>query len=103
MVYNIMITDKAEELLDNILYYIIYRLKNRQTTEHLLSMIEKVYDNLETNPFLYKESEDSYLKSLGYREAMIPEMKYKVIFEIEDKEVTVLGFFHQLENYSEKM
>ncbi len=103
MAYNLTITDRAEELLDNLFFYLVKRLKNEQAGKHLLSMIEKVYDQLEENPYVYRECDDSYLRSLGYREAIVPEMNYIVIFEVESDEVTILGIFHQLENYPLKL
>ncbi len=103
MAYNLVITDKAEELLDNLFFYLVKCLKSEQAGRHLLAMIEKVYDQLEDNPFVYRSCEDSYLKSLGYREAIVPEMNYIIIFEVENDEVVVLGIFHQLENYPSKL
>ncbi len=103
MAYSLSITDKAEELLDNLLFYLVERLKNEQAGKHLLSMIEEVYNQLEDNPFVYRECKDPYLRSLGYREAVVPEMNYVVIFEVEEYEVTILGIFHQLENYPLKL
>lgn len=35
----------------------------------------------------------------GYRVAMIPKMKYVLVFDIRVDTVFVLGIFHQLENY----
>ena len=103
MIYNLTVTDKAEELLDNLIYYLVECLKNKQAGRHLMSMLENVYKQLEENPFVYKECDDPYLNGLGYREAIVPEMNYIVIFEVDDDEVTILGFFHQLENYSLKL
>lgn len=103
MAYNLTITEKADELLDEILYYLVYRLKNPSAADHLIMMIDKVYDQLEKNPLVYAISQDSYLKRQGYHEAIVPEMNYKIIFEVEEDEVTVLGIFHMLENYANKL
>ncbi len=103
MAYKLIITEKAEELLDNILYHIMFRLKNEQAAVHLISMIDALYDRLEQNPFLYQISNDPYLRRLGYREAPISEMNYKIVYEIADHEVTILGIFHQLEDYPRKL
>ena len=35
MAYKLNITEHADELLDNLLYHLIYRLKNEQAAEHL--------------------------------------------------------------------
>ncbi len=103
MAYNLVITERAEELLDSIVNYLVRRLKNMQAAEHLLSQVGVVYDTLEDTPYVYPVSRDPYLKSRDYREAILPEMNYKIIFEIGDDEVTVLGIFHQLGNYPGKV
>jgi plasmid stabilization system protein ParE len=60
MRYNITITERAEEQLDHILYYIINQLKNTQAAGNLMDVIEQVYDNLEYNPKMYAYSEDAF-------------------------------------------
>ena len=51
MAYKLNITEHADELLDNLVYHLIYRLKNKQATKHLLDGIDVIYDRLEVNPF----------------------------------------------------
>lgn len=103
MDYRLVITERAEELLDNIVYYLQYRLKSEQAAKHLLSGIEKIYDRLEKNPYQFLECKDPYLKSREYREAVIPDMDYLLIFRIEKDIVYVLGIFHSLEKYKNKL
>ena len=67
MAYKLVITEKAEELLDNHTYHLIYRLKNTQAAVHLFDSIEKIYDRLEENPFQFPESRDMILRRRGYR------------------------------------
>ena len=90
-------------VLDQLVYYLLYRLKNEQAAGHLLDEISKVYDRLEENPYQFTESRDVYLKSKQYREAVTTDMNYAVIFKIEDDIVYVLGVFRSLENYRVKM
>lgn len=103
MVYNLIITERAEQLLDDCVYYLIYKLKSEQAAGHLLDGIDKLYNRLEENPFQFPECRDKYLKSLGYRDAVLQDMNYVVIFKVEGDNVYVLGVFHQLENYRSKM
>lgn len=103
MAYKLIITEKEEELLDNLIYHLIYRLKNTQAAVHLLDSIEKIYDRLEENPFQFPESRDMILKRRGYREAVLTDMDYVIIFRIEEASVYVTGIFHQLENYRKKV
>ena len=52
---NLIITERAEELLDNLVYHLIYRLKNTQAAGHLMNNISAVYDRLEENPYQFPE------------------------------------------------
>lgn len=103
MAYKVVVTEHAEELLDRLVYPLLYGLKNEQAARHLLDGIEKVYERLEENPLQFPLSRDAYLAGKGYREAMISQMNYVVIFEKGEEVVYVVGVFHQLENYRRKV
>ena len=98
-----MITEHANVQLDNIVYHLLYRLKNEQAVKHLLDGIEKIYNRLEVNPKQFPFSRDSYLASKGYHEAIVPQMDYVIVFDISVDIVNVVGVFHQLENYQRKL
>ena len=38
MAYKINVTERADELLDNLMYHLIFRLKNKQAAKHLLDL-----------------------------------------------------------------
>lgn len=103
MAYKINVTEHADELLDHLVYHLIYRLKNKQAAEHLLDFIDVIYDRLENNPFQFAECKDTYLAKKGYREAVVPQMNYIIIFDVSDNVVNIVGIFHQLENYQKKL
>lgn len=103
MVYKLIITERAEELLEECVRYLIYKLKNDQAAGHLLDGMDKIYSRLEENPYQFPECRDRYLNSLKYREAVITDMNYLAIFKVENNNVYVLGIFHQLEDYRNKM
>lgn len=103
MAYRLNITEHADELLDRLVYYLLYQLKNGQAAKHLLDGIECIYSRMEDNPMQFPVCKDSYLGSKGYREAIVPQMNYVIIFGIEGDIVNVVGIFHQLENYFEKL
>lgn len=52
MAYKLNITERADELLDNLMQHLLCRLKNEQAAKHLLDCIDAVYDRLEDNPFI---------------------------------------------------
>ena len=99
MAYKLNVTEYADELLDNLVYHLIYRLKNKQAAKHLLDSIEVIYDRLEVHHFQFPECRDAYLAKKGYREAVVPQMNYIIIFDVRADVVKVVGIFHQLENY----
>lgn len=103
MAYKLIVTEHADELLDNLVYHLLYRLKNQQAAKHLLDGIEEIYNRLENNPRQFRPSQDPYLASRGYHEAIVSQMDYIVIFSISSDTVNVVGIFHQLENYQEKL
>ena len=42
-------------------------------------------------------------KRRGYREAVLTDMDYMIVFRVEETSVYVTGIFHQLENYRKKV
>ncbi len=103
MTYKLNITEHAADLLDHLLYHLLYRLKNKQAAKHLLDGIDSVYDRLQVNPYQFSKCQDVFLAKKGYREAIIPQMKYVIIFSVNIDTVYVAGIFHQLEDYQRKV
>ena len=103
MAYNLVVTEHADELLDNILHYLLYQLKNKQAVQHLLNEINNIYDRLEENPLQFPFSRDTYLANKGYHEAVIGQMNYTIVFSVRADVVNIVGIFHQLETYQKKL
>ena len=103
MAYKLIITEHAMELLDELVYHLLYHLRNEQAAKHLLDEIDHIYDRLEENPYQFPESRDMYLKKKGYHEAVVTQMNYTVIFSVNKDSVNVIGMFHQLEDYRNKV
>ena len=82
MAYNIISTEEMDILLDKCIKYLIYKFKNKQSAKHLLEGVSQIYDNLETNPYMYKISQDLFMKSFNYHEAKVPGMEYVIIYKI---------------------
>jgi plasmid stabilization system protein ParE len=103
MVYNIITTDEMDMLLDKCVGYILRKFKSEQAAEHLLSGVESIYDALQRNPMIYRLSDDPFMKVMDYHEAKIDGMDYMIIYRVVDNNVYILGIFHTLENYADKM
>ena len=93
MVYKLNVTDHADELLDNLVYHLIYRLKSKEAAkQYLLDSVESIYDQLVENPYQFPKSRDMYLAKKGYYEAVIPQMNYIVIFDVRKDIVNIVGY-----------
>lgn len=103
MTYRLIISDKAEELIDSSVGYIVNKLKNSDAAIHLLDEISLIYDRLEENPYQFGDSKDDYLRGHGYKEAIITGMQYKLVFRVENDCVYIVGLFHDLEDYPSKI
>ncbi len=103
MAYKLNVTEHADELLDHILHYLLYQLKNKQAARHLLDEIGNVYGRLEENPLQFPLSGDVYLANKGYHEAVIGQMNYTIVFSMKTDIVNIVGIFHQMENYQKKL
>lgn len=103
MAYELTITEHADELLDALVYHLLYRFKSEQAAKHLLDGIKNVYERLEENPMQFPLSRDAYLADKGYHEAVVAQMDYMLVFNVKESVVNVVGVFHQLENYQRKI
>lgn len=105
MGYKIIITDKAKEQTENIAAYLYGSLKNISAARHFLENLDSLYDRLIDNPKQFALCRDYVLKKKGYHKAIFSNMKYCLIFKLseDEKTVYVLGIFHTLEDYKEKI
>ena len=103
MIYKLNVTEHADELLDNLVYHLIYRLMNKQAAQRLLDSIDVIYDRLVINQFQFAVCRDVYLANKGYREAVVPHMNYIIVFDVRTDVVNVVGVFHELEDYKNKL
>ena len=83
--------------------YIADRLQNPVASANLLDEIEKCYQTLEENPYLYALCMDSTLAFLGYRKAIIK--RYVLLYKIDEaqKIVHIMRLVYGPSNYVEKL
>ena len=103
MAYKLIVTQRADELIDRLTAYLVNHLKNPGAASHFLAEIEAIYKRLEENPYQFAESKDEYLFMRGYRDALFQEMNYHVVFRVDEQSVYILGIFHTLEDYARKL
>ncbi|MBQ9212294.1 MAG: type II toxin-antitoxin system RelE/ParE family toxin [Clostridia bacterium] len=103
MAYNLIITERADGMIDRLTAYLVNHLKNPDAASHFLDELDSIYSRLEDNPYQFTESKDEYLFLRGYRDALFEKMKYHVIFRVDEQSVYILGVFHTLEDYASKL
>ena len=97
--YNVEISDRAENDLDNIIVYIAQNLAAPKAASDFADKIFDCYDNLERNPYMYGVCHDPRLHKEGYRRALVK--NYVVVFKIyeDTKDVHVHAIFHGSQDY----
>ena len=103
MAYNLEITERAEDQLDELIHYLIFGLKNESAAKHLLDCVSVAYERISENPYQFPLCRDENLAECEYREAVLSEMNYLVIFKISGNVVYIIGVFHEMENYCWKL
>lgn len=101
--YTLEITSSAESDIDQITDYLGNELANPSAALAFLDEVERVSDSLEETPELFPLCADSSLAELGYRKAIV--RAYILVYEIDKASgvVRVLRFFHESENYTQKL
>ena len=101
MAYKVVETELAVQDLNGILEYIAVSLANPTAAAAFADEVEKCYVNLERMPLMYEQCQDTQLRALGYRKAVIK--NYLLIYKVieAEKRVYVLRFFYGRQNYVE--
>jgi plasmid stabilization system protein ParE len=101
--YELIITELAEQDLDGIVEYIAVKLANPEAAGAFLDKVAACYGSLRRTPRMFNECMDKYLKRKGYRKALIN--NYLLIFRIDGKphRVYVLRFFYAGQDYIKQL
>ena len=103
MTYRLIITKRAEKLVDKLAYYLLNNIKNKQAASHFIDSMQGIYKRLKENPYQFPVCEDEYLAYKEYRKAILIDMNYVVIYKVIETKVYILGVFHELEQYENKL
>lgn len=101
--YDLLITEIAEQDLDGIVGYISSKLANPSAASAFLDKVEACYGFLKRTPRIFKECADPYLKHNGYRKTLLG--NYLLIFRVDEKSHTVwiLRFFYGAQDYIKQL
>lgn len=99
MDYKIILTDPAREQFEQIIYYILYKLGNKQAANNVIRDAEEAKLRLSHLAGSIKMCEDDHLRALGYRTIHFKRHKYFMLYRIEGSVVYVDGIYHDLQDY----
>lgn len=101
--YNLDVTDYAEEDLDSIIAYMVEKLFASQAAIDFADAVYDCYSQLEDNPYVYEQCSNSKLQKEGYRRAIIK--NYILLYKIDEemKQVIVHRFFYGGQDYHNQL
>lgn len=103
MRYKLVISERAEMHIDNILDYVVNILKNPGAARAIIADIEDAYSRLEYMADSFAYCNDTYLADRGYRKISLSSHDYLILYRVVDDEVQISGVFHMRENYARKL
>lgn len=103
MEYKVIVTEDAENDLDQFIRYLIYEKGNDQAAGNLLDDFEATIDSLSRVAGSLKECENPRLKELGYRRINFLTHRYFMLYRIKENMVFVDNIFHELQDYEKRM
>ena len=100
MGYNVIIMEKAEFDLAEIVSYFSDSLCNIKAAESLLDEFLKEKNNIADNPYMYSLCPDPFLQSEGYHRSIFKD-NYVALYLIDDdkREVSICRIFYGKRDY----
>ncbi len=97
--YRINVAALAHHDLDQIVSYIAINLTSPIAATNLIDEIEKCYDHLRRNPYMYAKCQDVRLEKEGYRKISIK--NYILVYKVseETKTVNIMRIFYGAQDY----
>ena len=87
MKYDIVVTNPAQDDLEEILNYISVDLSAPKSAIEMLNKITSIFENLSINPLMYPLCNIDNLKAKNYRKAVIN--NYLMFYRVDDKNETI--------------
>ncbi len=103
MGYKLIVSAEANNQLDNIIFYIVNKLKNSKAASEILDEIFDLYETIEKFPESFPMCDDPYLAKKEYRKCILAHYDYVILYLICDDCIKISGIFHARENYIKKL
>jgi toxin ParE1/3/4 len=97
--YELIVTELAHQDLDRIVYYIAVELVNPIAATDFLDEVDRCYEFIKSNPWMYEKCQNKRLEKEGYRRA--PIKSYLLVYKTDEvsKTVIILRFFYGARDY----
>lgn len=99
MVFEVLLTPKAERQAQKILDYIFYELENVQAAYSVEQDMKATIKRLADVAGSLKLCDDPELRAKGYRTIHLEQHRYFMLYKITDKRANVIGIYHDLQDY----
>lgn len=103
MDYEVIVTEDAEEDLNNFLQYLLFVKKSQQAAKNLLNDFEATKQSLSHIAGNLKYCENPLLKKKGYKRINFLAHRYFILYRIEENKVIIDNIFHELQDYENKL
>ena len=85
MDYKVVVTDEAEEDLNQFIQYLLFAKKNKQAARNVLDDFEDTVELLKHVAGSMKTCDNPRLQSLGYHRINFQKHRYFMLYRIEDE------------------
>ena len=99
MEYDVIVSESAEQDIDEILTYMTEKLANPKAAADWADELQARYDELSSYPLIYGQATSESLKRMGYRRFVIK--NYVAFYRVDDArgEVVILRVFYGRRDY----
>ncbi len=99
MSFEVIFSEQAEQNLDKIINYCLYKLQNTQAAMNILKDAESTLKRLSYMAGSLKLCENTRLRDLGYRKIRLRQHSCFMLYRIEGNKVYVDAVYHDLQDY----
>ena len=103
MDYNVIVTEDAENELDQYIRYLLFDKVSEQAARNLLNDFEATKESLSNVAGSLKLCDNPKLRELGYHRINFLSHRYFMLYRIENGTVYVDNIFHELQDYESNM
>lgn len=99
MLFDVEISELAEEHYDKILNYLSTVKQNPQAVNSVINDFDYAVEQLENMADTFGYCQDTRLKAMGFHKLHFKAHRYLFVYRINDNKVIIEGMYHELQDY----